>query len=66
MMSVLNWQSWSISSKRELIYTFMGILKHMWHWSSQLTPEYLQSCCVSPEFFGNNNFESSQPEITIF
>ena len=63
MMSVLNWQSWSILSRGELIYTFIYTLKPMWHWSSQLTPEYLQSCCATPEFFGNNNLECCQPEI---
>ena len=65
MMSVLDWQSWSILSKGELIYTFIWILKRMWHWSSQLTPEYLQSCCATPEFFGNYNFEGDRPKIGI-
>ena len=59
MMSVLNWQSWSILHRGELIYTFMWILKRMWCWSGQLTPEYLHSCCATPEFFGNNNLECS-------
>lgn len=66
MMSVLNWQSWSILSRGELIYTFVWTLKKIWHWSSQLTPEYLQSCCATPEFFENNNSESYQPEIILF
>ncbi|MCC0176303.1 ferritin-like domain-containing protein [Waterburya agarophytonicola K14] len=66
MMSVLNWQSWSILSQGELIYTFIWTLKQMYHWSSQLTPEYLQSCCASPEFFGNNNLECDRSEIIIF
>ena len=66
MMSVLDWQSWSILSRGELIYTFIWALKPMWHWSSQLTPEYLQSCCATPEFFGNNNFEDDSLEISIF
>ncbi|MEM7594424.1 MAG: ferritin-like domain-containing protein [Cyanobacteria bacterium P01_A01_bin.83] len=57
LMSALAWQSWSVSAKGELIYTLIWILKRMWHWSSQLTPEYLHSCCATPEFFGNNNFE---------
>ncbi|MEN9568615.1 MAG: hypothetical protein RLZZ69_3811, partial [Cyanobacteriota bacterium] len=55
MMSILNWQSWSFLSRSELIYTFTVILQRMWHWSNRLTPEYLQSCCASPDFFGNNN-----------
>ncbi len=66
MMSVLDWQSWSILSRGELIYTFIWALKPMWHWSSQLTPEYLQSCCATPEFFGNNSFEDDCLEISIF
>ena len=66
MMSALDWQSWSILSRGELIYTFIWVLKPMWHWSSQLTPEYLQSCCATPEFFGNNNFEDECLEISIF
>ena len=60
MISVLNWQSWSILSKGELIYTFIWVLKRMWHWSSQLTPEYLQSCCATPEFFGNYSCEGDR------
>ena len=60
MMSVLNWQSWSILSRGELIYTFIGILQRMWQWSGKLSPEYLQSYCASPDFFVNNNFESNQ------
>ena len=63
MMSVLNWQSWSVLSKGELIYTFMWVLKRIWHWSSQLTPEYLHFCCATPEFFGNNSVDYCQPEI---
>ena len=66
MMLVLHWQSWSVLAKGELIYTFIWILKRMWSWSSQLTPEYLQSCCASADFFGNNNFELYPPEIAIF
>lgn len=66
MMSVLDWQFWSGLSRGELIYTFMWILKRMWHWSSQLTPEYLHSCCASPEFFGNTNIEYSPAKISIF
>jgi hypothetical protein len=52
MMSVLNWQSWSILARGELVYTFIWVLKQMWSWSGQLTPEYLHSCCGTPEFFG--------------
>ena len=66
MMSVLNWQSWSVLSRGELIYTFMWILKRMWYWSGHLTPEYLSSCCASPEFFGNTNIECSPAQINIF
>ena len=51
MMPVLKWQSWSLLCKIELIYTFISILGRMWHWSSTLTPEYLQSLCASPQFF---------------
>lgn len=65
MMSVLNWQSWSVLERGELIYTFMWILKRMWHWSGQLTPEYLHLCCSTPKFFGNNNFERYQPKTII-
>lgn len=65
-MSVLNWQSWSFLSKSELIYTFIVILQHMWYWSRQLTPEYLQSCCGSPDFFGNNNLTDHHPKSIIF
>ena len=66
MMSVLNWQSQSVSSKSELIYTVIWILKRMCYWSSQLTPEYLHSCCAYPSFFGNNSNKLYQPEITVF
>ncbi len=68
MMSILDWQSWSILSRGELIYTFIWILKRMWHWSSNLTltPEYLQLCCASTEFFGNNILKDSQSEISLF
>ncbi|MEM8677178.1 MAG: ferritin-like domain-containing protein [Cyanobacteria bacterium P01_G01_bin.67] len=65
MMSVLSWQSWTVLSKGELIYTFIWILKRMWQWSSQLTPEYLHSYCATSEFFGNNDVEYHQPEIII-
>ena len=65
MMSVLNWQSWSMLSRGELIYTFIWTLKNIWHWSSQLTPEYLQSCCASPEFFGNDSLEYYPPKIIL-
>jgi len=69
MMSVLNWQSWSVSDRGELIYTFIWTLKRMWRWSGQLTPEYLHSCCGTPEFFdhsfGHNNAEDHQPKVTI-
>ena len=64
-MAVLNWQSWSVLSRGELIYAFMWILKRMWYWSGQLTPEYLQSCCASPEFFGNNMYEFNRFKISV-
>ncbi len=63
MMSVLNWQSWSVLSKGELTYTFMWILKRMCHWSGRLTSAYLHCCCATPEFFGNNSVDYNQPEI---
>ncbi|MEN9869837.1 MAG: hypothetical protein RLZZ171_820 [Cyanobacteriota bacterium] len=66
MMSILNWQSWSVLCRGELIYTFIWILKQMWYWSSQLTPEYLHSCCATPDFFGNNSVECNQPRVIIF
>lgn len=66
MMSILNWQSWSVLYRGELIYTFIWILKRMWYWSSQLTPEYLHSCCATPDFFGNNSVECNQPKVIIF
>ena len=65
MMSVLNWQSWSVLHRGELIYTFMWILKQMWQWSGQLTPEYLHSCCATPEFFGNNSIQHQPETIAI-
>ena len=64
MMSVLNWQSHSVLHRGELIYTDLRILKRMWQWSGRLTPEYLHSCCATPEFFGNNSIRH-QPEIII-
>jgi hypothetical protein len=66
MMSILNWQSWSVLCRGELIYTFIWVLKRMWYWSSQLTPEYLHSCCATPDFFGNNSVECNQPKVIIF
>lgn len=51
MMPVLNWQSWSALCKIELIYTFIEVLQRMWQWSKNLTPEYLQPLCASPQFF---------------
>lgn len=72
MMSVLNWQSWSFLHRGELIYAFIWILNRMWRWSGQLTPEYLHSCCATPEFFENQSYENhsvdtkdSQSEVTI-
>jgi hypothetical protein len=66
MMSILNWQSWSVLCRGELIYTFIWILKRMWYWSSQLTPEYLHSCCATPDFFGNNSVECNQASSNHF
>jgi hypothetical protein len=66
MMSILNWQSWSVLCRGELIYTFIWILKRMWHWSDRLTPEYLHSCCATPEFFGNNSVKYNQPKVILF
>jgi hypothetical protein len=64
MMSVLNWQSWSVLARGELVYTFIWVLKQMWSWSGQLTPEYLHSYCATPEFFGI--VLDNQPKVTIF
>ncbi|MGL5836115.1 MAG: ferritin-like domain-containing protein [Waterburya sp.] len=64
MMSVLNWQSWSVLARGELVYTFIWVLKQMWCWSGQLTPEYLHSCCGTPEFF--DIVSCNQPKVTIF
>ena len=51
MMPVLKWQTWTFSDKMELICTFIWVLGRMWHWTGRLTPEYLQLCCASPQFF---------------
>ena len=59
MMSVLNWQSQSVLHRGELIYTLIWILNRIWQWSGQLTPEYLHSCCATPEFFGYNSSQNS-------
>ena len=66
MMSVLNWQSFSFLHRGELIYTFIWILKRMWQWSGQLTPEYLHSCCATPDFFGNNSEDCDLFEAIAF
>ena len=42
MMGVLYWNSWSLSNKAELFYTFISVLHRLWRWNSSLTSEYLQ------------------------
>ena len=51
MMSVLNWQAWSILHQGELIYTFIWILKRMGNWSSQRLLQSIYTRAVRPQNF---------------
>lgn len=42
MMGVLNWNSWSLNNRIELIYTFILVMFRLWGWNSTLKPEYLK------------------------
>ncbi len=43
MMKTLEWQSWQLNHKIELIYTFVKVMESMMGWSRTLTPEYLDT-----------------------
>ena len=43
MMKTLEWQSWQINHKIELIYTFVKVMESMMNWNRTLTPEYLDT-----------------------
>ncbi|WP_242045204.1 ferritin-like domain-containing protein [Anabaena catenula] len=42
MMGTLNWNSWTLSNKATLIFTFTSAMRHLWGWNNSLTPDYLQ------------------------
>ncbi len=42
MMETLNWNSWTLSNKATLIFTFTYAMRRLWVWNNSLTPEYLQ------------------------
>ena len=43
MMGTLNWETWQINDKIELVYTFVRVMQQMMGWSHTLTPEYLNT-----------------------
>ncbi|MBW4689118.1 MAG: ferritin-like domain-containing protein [Komarekiella atlantica HA4396-MV6] len=49
MMNTLNWNSWTLSNKTTLIFTFIYAMRRLWVWNNSLTPEYLQ------DLFGTNH-----------
>ncbi|ELS02085.1 hypothetical protein Xen7305DRAFT_00017960 [Xenococcus sp. PCC 7305] len=48
MTRVLHWDSWAMTHKIELIYSFSFVFKQMQGWSNCLTRDYLQSIFASP------------------
>ncbi|MFN6569748.1 ferritin-like domain-containing protein [Dendronalium sp. ChiSLP03b] len=42
MMGTLNWNSWTLTNKATLIFTFSYAMRRLWIWNNTLTPEYLQ------------------------
>ncbi|RCJ37907.1 hypothetical protein A6770_14045 [Nostoc minutum NIES-26] len=42
MMGTLNWNSWTLTKKATLIFTFSYAMRRLWIWNNTLTPEYLQ------------------------
>jgi hypothetical protein len=55
MMKTLNWQSWTVSNKATLLFTFTYAMRRLWIWNNSLTPAYLQ------ELFG---VSLNQPELS--
>ncbi|MBD6614600.1 ferritin-like domain-containing protein [Komarekiella sp. 'clone 1'] len=49
MMETLNWNSWTLSNKTTLIFTFIYAMRRLWVWNKSLTPEYLD------DLFGINH-----------
>jgi hypothetical protein len=41
MMGTLNWDNWTFTNKVTLVFTFTYVMRHLWNWHSNLTPEYL-------------------------
>ncbi|MBH8573870.1 ferritin-like domain-containing protein [Nostocaceae cyanobacterium CENA369] len=42
MMGTLNWNSWTLTNKATLIFTFSYAMYRLWIWNNSLTPQYLQ------------------------
>lgn len=42
MMGILNWNSWTLTNKATLTFTFIYAMHRLWSWSNSLTPECLQ------------------------
>ncbi len=58
MMELLQWESWKINYKIELIYTFIWVMQQMMRWSRTLTPEYLATLFNSTSLCGNDTMAS--------
>jgi hypothetical protein len=43
MMGTLNWDSWTLTNKATLLYTFIHAMRRLWTWHNTLTPEYLHN-----------------------
>ncbi len=58
MMQTLEWQSWKINYKIELIFSFIKVLEQMMQWSRTLTPQYLDTVFNSTPVSWKNKIAS--------
>ncbi|BAU62731.1 hypothetical protein STA3757_00820 [Stanieria sp. NIES-3757] len=61
MMKVLNWQSWSLIHKIELVYTFVWVFQRMWSWSDNLSSKYLEKLFLLSPNSGNITIDWGTP-----
>lgn len=59
MMRVLDWESWSLTHKIELLYTFVCVGQRMQSWNNSLSSDYLKVLFASSLISENNLFEPS-------
>jgi hypothetical protein len=64
MTRVLSWKNWSNCHKTEFFYIMFVALAHLWNYSKQLSPQYLNNILGKPNICDREKIQKSTQPLT--